>query len=95
MTSTTDALISAIGYLAVLAVLLHECSCSSRAQVIEPKRAETPWCFAVALEWRDGTEAGQVCGSTLDVCESVRRRAVRWGGVAKLREVGACGRRGE
>lgn len=70
-------------------------ACASLPQVTEPKREATPWCFRLSLAWNGRTEAGLACGSTRNVCESVQRRAVRWGGVAGLRQVGACGREGE
>jgi hypothetical protein len=76
--------------LAAVGLLLA--ACAQRPQVVEPPRVEAPYCFAVELAWDGRTEHGQACGSTSDVCESVRRRAVRWGGVAKLTAVGACKR---
>jgi hypothetical protein len=70
-------------------------ACAPRPAVVEPAATETPWCMAVTLAWNGRSEAGQACGSTRDVCESVRRRAVRYGAIAKITEVGACMRRGE
>jgi hypothetical protein len=77
--------------LAAVGLLLA--ACAPRPQVVEPPRVEAPYCFAVQLAWDGRTEHGQACGSTSDVCESVRRRAIRWGGVAGLRAVGNCDRR--
>lgn len=67
--------------------------CAPRPQAVEPPAVATPWCFAVALAWDGRTEAGEACGSTWDVCESVRRRASRFGGMVGIKEVGTCQRR--
>jgi len=68
-------------------------ACASAPVRVEPLPSATPWCVAVTLAWRDGTEAGLACGSTRDVCESVRAKAVRFGSLADIRSVGQCRRK--
>jgi hypothetical protein len=76
--------------IAALGLLLA--ACAPRPAVVEPAASPTPHCFSVRLAWDGKTEAGLACGSTADVCESVRRRAARWGGAAGIKEVGSCKR---
>jgi hypothetical protein len=75
--------------LAVGIALLAACCAAPRAMAA-PSPAPTPWCFAVSLAWDGRTEAGLACGSTLDVCQSAQRRALRWGGMGGVRGVGPC-----
>jgi hypothetical protein len=78
-----------------LALLIALAACAARPQAVEPAVAPAPYCFRLNLLGDGRTEAGEACGSTRDVCESVQRRAVRWGGMAGIKRVGACGRKGE
>ena len=70
------------------------CGCAPRPQVVEPAGAPAPpWCFHVTARFDGRYQAGVVCGETEALCGNAQRRAVRWGGVAGLKEVGSCSRR--
>ena len=74
-----------------LAILLALAACAARPQAVEPvARAETPWCFSVSMAWDGRTEQGEACAVTKEVCESVQRRARKWGGMAGIKGVSAC-----
>jgi hypothetical protein len=77
--------------LAAIAVALAACAPPPRPA--EPPRAPVPWCFAAVARFNGADQAAVGCFASSPLCENAQRRAVRWGGVAGIKEVGACRRR--
>lgn len=80
---------------ATAVMLWLECGCAARPEAREPVQAVTPWCVAMQLSFDGKQESGVACASTLAVCQNVQARAIRFGSMAKITQVGACRRRGE
>ena len=78
--------------LAVTALLLAACG-GPRPQAVEPALEPAPYCFAATARFDGRDQAASGCFETAALCGNAQRRAVRWGGVAGLREVGACRKR--
>jgi hypothetical protein len=75
----------------IAAALLALAACSPRPQAVEPiASAPTPWCFAATARFNGGDQAAIGCFQTEALCGNAQRRAVKWGGVAGVREVGTC-----
>jgi hypothetical protein len=68
-------------------------ACAPRPQVAEPTAAPTPWCFAAVARFDGRDQAAEGCFASQALCGNAQRRAVQWGGVAGVKEVGACRRR--
>jgi hypothetical protein len=79
----------------IAVALLALVGCSPRPQAVEPvATAPTPWCFAATARFNGGDQAAIGCFQTEALCGNAQRRAVKWGGVAGVTQVGACGRGG-
>lgn len=83
----------ALMLLAVAGIVIAQCGCAPRPQVVEPDHAPVPWCFAAVARFDGADQAAIGCFASPGLCANAQRRAVRWGGVAGLKEVGACQRR--
>jgi hypothetical protein len=75
--------------LAVGIALLAACGAAPQA-LAAPAPKPTPWCFAAVALFDGRDQAAVGCFETEQLCGNAQRRALRWGGMAKLRAVGAC-----
>jgi hypothetical protein len=75
--------------LAVGIALLAACGAAPRA-LAAPSPAPTPWCFAAVVRFDGRDHGASGCFETASLCGNAQRRALRFGGIAGVRAVGAC-----
>jgi hypothetical protein len=64
--------------------------CAPRPQAVEPVASPVPFCFAAVARFNGKDQAAQGCFATAELCANAQRRAIRLGGLAGIRTVGAC-----
>lgn len=85
--------VSLLAPLAAVGIALALAACAPRPQAREPDHAPVPWCFAAVVRFDGRDHGASGCFETEPLCGNAQRRAVRWGGVAGIKEVGSCQQR--
>lgn len=66
-------------------------SCAAKPQVLEPVQTTTaPWCFKSIVLFNKKDQVAIGCFESEPLCGNAQRRAIKYGGLAGIKQVGEC-----